>query len=135
MIIQCRCGSVELELASEPVAQFFCHCDDCQAIHGGAYAPESVYPADAVRIVRGEPQSWTLKRSPRFFCRECGTKLFIDVLPLKLRGVNGYLIPKEEFRPQFHMQCQFAVRPVVDELPHFKSRPARFGGSDETMPW
>jgi hypothetical protein len=33
------------------------------------------------------------------------------------------------------MQCQFAVRPVDDDLPHFKSRPARFGGSDETVQW
>jgi hypothetical protein len=76
-----------------------------------------------------------LKRNPRFFCGDCGTRLFIDVLPLKLRGANGYLIPKEEFRPQFHMQCQFAVRPVDDGLPHFKSRPSRFGGSDETVAW
>ena len=135
MNIQCRCGAVELELASEPIVQFFCHCDDCQAVHGAAYAPESVYPADMVRIVRGEPRSWTLKRNPRFFCGDCGTRLFIDVLPLKLRGVNGYLIPKEEFRPQFHMQCQFAVRPVDDGLPHFKSRPSRFGGSDDTVAW
>ena len=29
MIIQCRCGAVELEIASEPLVQFFCHCDDC----------------------------------------------------------------------------------------------------------
>ena len=134
MNVQCRCGGVELEIASEPIAQFFCHCDDCQAVHGGAYG-RVVYPAEAVKIVRGEPKSWTLKRNPRFFCPACGTKLFIDVLPLKLRGVNGYLIPKDEFRPQFHMQCQFAVRPVDDDLPHFKSRPARFGGSDETAPW
>ncbi len=40
MNIQCRCGAVELELASEPIVQFFCHCDDCQAVHGAAYAPE-----------------------------------------------------------------------------------------------
>jgi hypothetical protein len=76
-----------------------------------------------------------LKRNPRFFWGDCGTRLFIDVLPLKLRGVNGYLLPKDEFRPQFHMQCQFAVRPVDDDLSHFKSRPSRFGGSEETVAW
>ena len=72
---------------------------------------KSIYPADMVRFVRGEARSWTLKRNPRFFCGDCGTRLFIDVLPLKLRGVNGYLLPKDEFRAQFHMQCQFAVAP------------------------
>jgi hypothetical protein len=33
------------------------------------------------------------------------------------------------------MQCQFAVRPVSDDLPHYKSMPKRFGGSDETVKW
>ncbi|WP_424124259.1 hypothetical protein [Roseiarcus sp.] len=97
--------------------------------------PESVYPADAAIVVRGEPAAFILKRNPRVFCRDCGTRAFIDVLALRLRGVNGYLLPPGRFEPQFHMNCQFAVRPVADSLPHFKSRPARFGGSDETVDW
>jgi hypothetical protein len=133
--IQCRCGAVHVELGAEPVAQFFCHCDDCQAIHGAAYVPESVNPADAVKVVQGSPVAWTLKRNPRVTCPVCGTHLFIDVMSLRLRGVNGFLLPAGMFHPTFHMQCQFAVRPVKDDLPHFSSRPARFGGSDETVEW
>jgi hypothetical protein len=76
--VQCRCGAVEIEITAEPIVQFFCHCDDCQAVHGGAYAPESVYPADAVKVVRGDPMAWKLKRNPRVTCRECGTRLFIE---------------------------------------------------------
>jgi hypothetical protein len=133
--IQCRCGAVAVEVSGEPIVQMFCHCDDCQAVHGAAYVPESVYPADAVRVVRGEPSTWKLKRSPRYTCRDCGTRLFIDVLPLKLRGVNGWLLPPGKFRAAFHMQCKFAVRPVKDDLPHYASRPARFGGSDEVVDW
>ena len=97
--------------------------------------PSSAYPADAVRVVRGDPTTWKLKRNPRYTCRDCGTRLFIDVLALGLRGVNGCLLPPGEFRPTFHMQCQFAVMPVQDGLPHFKSRPGRFGGSDELVNW
>jgi len=133
--IECRCGAVEIEITSEPIAQFYCHCDDCQAVHGGAYAPESAYRADAVRVTRGEPLTWKLKRNPRYTCPQCGTRLFIDVLGLNIRGVNGFLLPPQRFQPQFHMQCQFAVVPIVDSLPHYKSRPARFGGSDETVDW
>ena len=44
----CRCGAVEIEITGEPIAQFYCHCDDCQIVHGSAYVPESVYPAGAV---------------------------------------------------------------------------------------
>ena len=79
--------------------------------------------------------TWKLKRSPRFTCRECGTRLFIEVERLGLRGVNGFLLPPGEFQPAFHAQCQFAVRPVVDDLPHYKAMPARFGGSDERVGW
>ena len=63
--IQCRCGATELEISADPIVQFYCHCDDCQAVHGGAYAPESVYPADDVKVVRGDPMAWKLKRNPR----------------------------------------------------------------------
>ena len=86
MRVACRCGAVEIEISGEPVAQFYCHCDDCQIVHGGAYVPESVYAAHAVRVVRGEPAAWTLKRNPRVTCRDCGTRLFIDVLALRLGG-------------------------------------------------
>jgi hypothetical protein len=133
--IQCRCGAIEIELTEAPVAQFFCHCDDCQAMHGAAYVPESVYPAAAVKVIRGQPASWTLKRNPRFTCPTCGTRLFIDVLARGLRGLNGYLLAPELFRPSFHMHCRFAPRPVVDELPHYKTRAPQFEGSDETVDW
>jgi hypothetical protein len=133
--LPCRCGGVHLEVSGEPLVQFFCHCDDCQAMHGAAYVPESVYPADSVAVTRGTAAQWTLKRNPRFFCPTCGTRLFVDVLALGVRGVNSLLLPPGVFQPSFHMQCQFAVRPVLDGLPHFRSRPARFGGSDEPVDW
>jgi hypothetical protein len=135
MQIACRCGEVGLEIGAEPIVQFYCHCDDCQAMHGAAYVPESVYPAGAVTVVRGNPVSWTLRRNPRVACPTCATRLFIDVLALGVRGVNGCLLPPGAFVPTFHMQCRFAVRPVVDSLPHYAGRPARFGGADETVDW
>lgn len=133
--VECRCGAVALEVRGEPIVQMCCHCDDCQAVHGAAYVPESVYPADAVRVVRGEPNAWRLKRNPRVTCAVCGTRLFIDVLALGLRGVNGTLLPGGHFKPSFHMQCRYAVRTIKDDLPHYAGRPAQFGGSDEEVNW
>jgi len=78
--VRCHCGATEVEITADPIVQFYCHCDDCQAVHGGAYAPESVYPADAVKVVRGDSTNWKLKRNPRVTCRECGTRLFVDVV-------------------------------------------------------
>ena len=37
MRVSCRCGDIEIDIAAKPVAEFFCHCDDCQAVHGAAY--------------------------------------------------------------------------------------------------
>lgn len=135
LALECRCGAVGLEVSGQPIAQFFCHCDDCQAVHGGAYVPESVYRADQVRVVRGQPIAWKLKRNPRVTCPECGTRLFIDVVAFGLRGVNGYVLPQGAFEAQFHVHCRFAVRPIEDDLPHYKGMPALFRGSDETVDW
>lgn len=135
MHVQCGCGNIALEITGEPMAQFFCHCDDCQAAHGAAYVPESVYRADEVRVVKGEPASWALERNPRFFCRDCGTRLFIEVTARGLRGVNGYILPAGSFRPQYHMQCRYALHPVQDDLPHYRAFAPQFGGPDERMDW
>lgn len=135
MLVQCGCGNVEIEVLAEPFAQFFCHCDDCQNAHGAAYVPESVYPAEAIKIVKGEAAAWTVERNPRYFCSNCGTRLFIDVPARGMRGLNGYLLPKEAFNPQYHMQCQFAVHPIHDGLPHYRSRSPQFDGPDECVDW
>jgi hypothetical protein len=54
---------------------------------------------------------------------------------LGVRGVSGFLLPSDMFKPAFHSQCRYAVLPVKDDLPHFKGLPASFGGSDETVGW
>jgi len=133
--IQCRCGAIGVELDAEPIAQFFCHCDDCQAVHGAAYIPVAMYPATAVNVTSGTPTTWKLKATSRTTCPECGTRIFAEVPGMGVRGVTGFLLPKGTFQPAFHIQCQFAVRPVKDDLPHYKAYPARFGGSDDTVDW
>jgi hypothetical protein len=135
MNVQCACGAVELRLDGAPLAQFYCHCDDCQRVHGGAYAPEAIYPASAVSVLRGATRSWALKTTPRVSCAKCGTRLYADVVDQGLRGVSGYLLPEGAFEPAFHMHCRFALLPVRDPLPHYRGLPSAFGGSDEVVAW
>ena len=132
--VQCRCGAVRSRSAPSRSCNSTAIATTARRCMRRLCA-ESVYPADAVKVVRGDPSAWKLKRNPRFTCRECGTRLFIDVGRWSLRGVNGFLLPPGAFQPAFHVQCRFAVRPVVDDLPHYKGMPARFGGSDETVGW
>ena len=133
--IKCLCGGVQVRLEGEPVAQAFCHCDDCQAMHGAAYVPAALYPAKAVTVTQGTPTMWAFKTTPRATCPECGTRVFAEVASVGIRSVMAGLLPKGSFRPTFHMQCQFAVRPLKDDLPHFKAYPAAMGGSDEKVEW
>jgi hypothetical protein len=131
--LKCSCGAVEIGLTGQPLMQYFCHCDDCQTVHGAAYAC-AVYPANSVDV-SGETCATVLKTSPRTKCSRCGTYLFAEIPEQPVRGVNGALFPEGAFVPEFHIQCKFAKNPITDELPHFKSFPTRFGGSGELMEW
>jgi len=132
---QCRCGAVALKIDGDPVVQLYCHCDDCRAAHGAAYVGASIYPAQSVYVTRGEPTPIVVKATQRMRCADCGTHLFSEITQAGLRSVNGFLLPTTEFNPQLHIQCQHAVLPVVDNLPHYKGFPPAFGGADEQVAW
>jgi hypothetical protein len=132
--VRCGCGVVEVQLTGEPMSQYVCHCDDCQAVHGKAYCI-ALYPASAVVVTRGETRAVTLKTSPRTQCSRCGTYLFVEAPGYPYRGVNGDLLPPGVFNAEFHVQCRHAAARIPDELPHYKDRPAKFRGSGELMTW
>jgi hypothetical protein len=132
--IQCHCGAVAVELTGEALAHAYCHCDDCQAVHGAACVPVAIYPASSVNVIRGDPTTWKLKTTPRTTCRHCGTRLFASP-PFGIRGVIATLLPAGHFKPTLHIYCQHARLPVKDDLPHYKTVPASFGGSDDVTDW
>jgi hypothetical protein len=131
-VVCCPCGAAALTITAPPVSQFYCHCSDCRRIHGGAYAPEALYPANAVSV-SGETVSFMLKTTARISCARCGARLYADLSAFKLKGVNGTLLPG--FKAEFHMHCGEAVLPVRDELPHYAKQPAAFGGEDKLVDW
>jgi hypothetical protein len=132
--VRCRCGAVEVSLTDAPIAQYVCHCDDCQTVHGKAY-PVALYPASAVVLTRGETVVFTLKTSPRTKCARCGTYIFAEVPGQPYFGVNGDLLAAELFSPEFHIQCQYAAARIEDDLPHYRNAPVKFRGSGELMSW
>ncbi|MBC7941559.1 MAG: GFA family protein [Chitinophagaceae bacterium] len=133
--IACLCRAVQVRLTGDAVAQFYCHCDDCQAASGGAYVSVALYPAEAVSHTQGELVPWTLKTMPRKRCAVCGTHVLAEVPGGKQIGVKANLLPAAVFKPTFHENCRYAVVPVVDDLPHYKGYPAAFGGTDDPVGW
>ncbi len=133
-LVGCSCGIVEVQLTGEPIAQYVCHCDDCQAVHGKAY-PVALYADSAVVVTRGEVGASILKTTPRIKCSGCGTYVFAEVPRYPFRGVNGDLLPHRRFKPEFHVHCQYAATRIDDSLPHYRDTPVQFCGSGEIMSW
>jgi hypothetical protein len=62
----------------------------------------------------------------------------IRTLRTKAGSVNAYRLPANLFFPPMHVQCQHALLPVVDALPHFKAFTAAFwwlGRSGAVVRW
>jgi hypothetical protein len=133
--IQCCCGAVKVELAGEPIAQFYCHCDDCQTAHGAGFIAVAMFRASDVKVTQGSPFTFMVKATPRTTCGACGTRIFAEPPGLGVRAVTAHRLPAGRFKPAFHMFCRHAIVPLRDELPHYEGVPAAFGGSDETVSW
>lgn len=132
--VRCPCGAVTIELRGEPVMQFYCHCDDCRAVGGGAYLGLALFPSDAV-TTKGETDTWTLRSLARQRCSVCGTHVFAAIPAFGQHAIKSNLLPADMFKPAFHIHCQRAVLPVVDNLPHYAALPAAFGGTEKQVDW
>ena len=133
--IRCLCGAVRAELEGAPLMQFYCHCDDCQTASGGAYVALSLFPLQALRVIQGKTAVFKLRSLPRERCAGCGAPLFTRLPEQGMWVVKGELLPRAMWRPEFHMQCGYAVLPVKDDLPHYRGIPVCFGGDDAVTDW
>jgi len=132
MQTQCLCAAVTLTIDAEPIAQFYCHCRDCQRAHGAAYVSEALFPAAAVSV-SGPTIDFAVRTTARIACARCGMRLFAELPDIGMRGVSGALLP--DIAPSLHINCESAVAPVVDALPHYATMPAEYGGDDSRVAW
>lgn len=133
--ISCPCGAVVVTLQGEPVLQFYCHCDDCQTISGGAYVPVALFPAEAVESVEGRVDTWTYRVLPRQRCAVCGGGMLAEVPGAGQFGISGNRLPPAMLKPEFHIHCRYAQRTVQDDLPHYAALPEMFGGDGRLVDW
>ena len=131
----CACGAVSLVLEGEPLAQVYCHCDDCQHAYGAVYVPRAIFPREAVSIRKGDTRSWVNRSRSMVICARCGSHLYGEHESSPLRGVNAALFPAGASHPSAHLHCRFAVAPVADDLPHYADFPSEFGGTGSMVGW
>jgi len=130
----CFCGAVEIRVTGEPKAMGYCHCRSCRSWSAGPVNAFTLWPPEAVEVVRGAEHLDTFAKtslSHRKFCRLCGGHLMTDHPPLGLVDVYAASIPTLPFQPQVHVNYAETVLPMRDGLPKLRDFPAEFGGTGQ----
>lgn len=75
---RCMCEAVELEVHADPISCGRCHCLQCQKNCGGSPSTFLIFPADAIRLTKGELRFYDTiadsgNKISRGFCPNCGT--------------------------------------------------------------
>jgi hypothetical protein len=133
----CFCGAVQIEATGAPNAMGYCHCGSCRSWSAGPVNAFTLWPPQAVKVVKGKEHVATYHKtamSERQFCRLCGGHLMTVHPPLEMVDVYAATIPTLAFVPQLHVNYGETVLRMRDGLPKMRDFPAEFGGSGEVVP-
>jgi hypothetical protein len=133
----CFCGAVELQVAGEPAAMGYCHCDSCRRWSAGPINGFTLWPVSSVVVTKGADQVASYNKTPasaRKWCKACGGHLLTEHPAWNLIDVYAATIPDYPFKPGLHVNYQESVLHVRDGLPKMKDLPKEMGGSGTTVP-
>lgn len=133
----CFCRAVEIEASGEPAVMAICHCESCRTWLSAPLHGATLWPDAQVRVVRGESEIGTQKKteaSHRRFCKRCGGRVLVAHPAIGMTDVPSVMLPDVAFRPTMHVHYGEKVMSVRDGLPKYKDFPKEFGGSGETLP-
>lgn len=87
----CFCGAIRYEMTEKPMFVHCCHCTDCQAQTGGAFAINAMIEASNVNLLKGKPKRVTMQTDSGrphdiYRCAKCQTALWSDY------GRRGWLL-------------------------------------------
>ena len=125
----CHCGAVRYEIDGEPMHHALCHCSDCRRHAGAPMVGWAMFPAEAVRTVKGEPKIYaSSENGRRHFCADCGTGLFYVnevMLPGLIDVQTGTLDDPDALPAGAHIQVadRISWMATAHELPAFERYP------------
>ena len=126
-----------IEVAGAPDVMGYCHCGDCAAWAAAAINSFGYWPANSVRIAKGEDRIGTFNKTAnvyRRFCKVCGGHVFTDIGPGNSLMVYPNAVPGLAHEPTLHVHYGSKTVSVRDGLPKFKDLPTETGGSGEILP-
>jgi hypothetical protein len=132
----CFCGAVELKVTGEPAAMGYCHCTSCREWSAAPVNAFSLWPQDAVRIIKGGDNLASYQkteRSIRRWCKICGGHVLTEHPLWGVIDVYAAVIPALPFKPMLHVNYQETVLPMKDGLPKQRDFPSDLGGTGELV--
>ena len=94
----CRCGQIRIVCTGEPIRVSVCHCRECKARSGSAFAAQVRFPAEQVRIDSGNTADF-------FFCGTCGSGVWYRARPYH----DAYAVPLGNFEPGHDFVPEYSV--------------------------
>jgi hypothetical protein len=134
---QCFCGTVAFTVTGAPEAMGYCHCSSCRAWSAGPVNAFSLWPPNAVKVMKGAERIGSYQKtanSIRKWCTACGGHLFTEHPRWGLVDVYAAVLPALPFKPALHVNYQETVLPMKDALPKQRDFPKELGGSGELLP-
>ena len=128
----CFCGEVRFEVAGDPAAMGYCHCESCRHWSAGPVNAFSLWAPEALKVTRGTASIGTYNKtagSSRRWCTKCGGHLFTDHPAMGLVDVYAALLPELQFDPAVHVHYQETVLHIHDGRPKLRDLPSEMGGS------
>lgn len=79
----CQCGAVRYAVTVQPISLYCCHCTNCQAQGGSAFAMSMLVPRDGFAFIKGKPVRYDFvadsgNKKIGWCCPECGVRLMHD---------------------------------------------------------
>ena len=112
----CHCGRITFEAEADPTKVLICHCTDCQILSGGAHRTVVRVPANAFRLLSGQPKIYVKQaesgnRLAMAFCGECGTPIY-GSHPVDNPTFYGIRVPtlrqRDALTPKLQIWCRSA---------------------------
>lgn len=129
----CHCGAVRYEVEGEPYTHALCHCSDCRRHAGAPMVGWTMYPQEALKVIKGVPKIYkSSENARRQFCSDCGTGLFYSnakTLPDLIDIQSGTYDSPDEIPARVHIQIAERVQWMASahELPEFDRYPPMEG--------
>ena len=128
---QCLCGAVTFTFDGDITRTANCHCSDCRAATGAAYATLIFVPEDGVSIT-GTLHEYHHKADSgsdmtKLFCPTCGSQMFTrNSKRAGTLGIRaGVTNERDEVKPQANVYKSSAIpsTPLDPDLPAFDKMP------------